>query len=84
MTCDELVKYLSDYIDNNLNGDLMAAAEEHLATCDNCRVVLNSTQQMILLYREKGKTQQIPRERQQQLYSHLEQVFLNRNGEKSE
>lgn len=79
MKCEELVQYLSDYIDNNLSEELSAAAREHLATCENCRVVLSSTQQMILLYREHGQAQRIPKKRQQVLYQHLEDAFLKRD-----
>jgi anti-sigma factor RsiW len=81
MKCEDLVQYLSDYIDDNLSEDLSAAARDHLATCENCRVVLSSTQQMILLYREQGREQRIPRQRQQTLYAHLQDAFLDRDGE---
>lgn len=81
LRCDELIHYLSDYIDNNLSEDLTAAAREHLATCRNCRVVLDSTQKTILLFREQGQHQEIPAERQQALYAQLLDVFLERTGE---
>ena len=81
MTCDELIHYLSDYIDNNLDSELSAAAQEHLATCENCRVVLNSTQKMILLYREQEQAQVIPAERQQRLYDTLLDIFLQPSQE---
>ena len=81
MKCEELVQYLSEYIDNNLSEELSAAAREHLATCENCRVVLSSTQQMILLYREHGQAKRIPRQRQQALYEHLESAFLERDDD---
>ena len=79
LTCEQLLDYLSDYIDNNLSEELALAAQEHLATCDNCRVVLDSTQQMILLYREKGKQQVIPASRQQSLYDQLKSAFEDRD-----
>ncbi len=49
MTCDELVSYLSDYIDQDLDDDLTAAAQQHLVTCQNCRVVLHTTRRVIEL-----------------------------------
>ena len=52
MECNELVQYLSDYIDQNLEEDLVEAAQEHLATCENCRVVLDTTQKTIFLKRQ--------------------------------
>ena len=76
LSCDDLLNYLSDYIDNNLDEALTEAAREHLQTCSNCRVVLDSTQRMILLYREQGHEQRIPAERQETLYQELLDAFL--------
>ena len=78
MECNELVQYLSDYIDQNLEEDLVEAAQEHLATCENCRVVLDTTQKTIFLYREQGK-RTIPAERRQRLFDQLQQTFLNKD-----
>jgi len=77
MECNELVQYLSDYIDQNLEEDLVEAAQEHLATCENCRVVLDTTQKTIFLYRDQGK-RTIPAERRQRLFDQLQQTFLNK------
>ena len=79
LTCAQLVTYLSDYIDNRLDETLTAAARAHVATCENCRVVLDSTQQMILLYRECGQKQEISPQRQERLYNELLDVFLQSN-----
>ncbi len=77
MTCEELLAYLSDYIDQNLNEELIAEAQEHLATCHNCRVVLDTTQQTIFLYRQQGQ-RQIPAVRRQRLFSQLQNAFLKK------
>ena len=76
MKCEELVQDLSDYIDQNLDDELVAEAQEHLATCDNCRVVLDTTQQTIFLFRKQGK-QTIPAGRRQRLFEQLQTAFLN-------
>ena len=78
MTCEELLQYLSDYIDQNLDEELTAAAREHLATCENCRVVLDTTQQTIFLFREQGQ-RTIPAGRRQRLFDQLQDAFLKRN-----
>lgn len=78
MDCEMLLTYLSDYIDRELNDDLIAEAREHLATCRNCRVVLDSTQQMIFLYRQQGQ-RKIPAERRQKLFSQLEAAFSKKS-----
>jgi predicted anti-sigma-YlaC factor YlaD len=72
MKCEELITYLSDYIDQNLSDELRADAQEHLSTCQNCRVVLDTTQKMIFLYRQNGK-QGIPAGRRKDLFLRLQQ-----------
>lgn len=79
MTCEELLRYLSDYIDQNLDEELTAAAQEHLASCQNCRVVLDTTQQTIFLYREQG-ARQIPAARRQRLFDRLQEAFLQKDS----
>ncbi len=76
MECAELVSYLSDYIDKNLDEDLTAEAQAHLATCHNCRVVLDTTQQTILLYRQHGQ-KAMPPVRRERLFNQLKEIFLN-------
>ena len=80
MTCEELLQYLSDYIDQNLDEELTAAAREHLATCENCRVVLDTTQQTIFLFREQGR-RTIPAGRRQRLFDQLQDAFLERDDD---
>lgn len=77
MQCEELLHYLSDYIDRNLDETLTLEAQEHLATCQNCRVVLDTTQQTIFLYRRQGQ-RQIPAVRRQRLFNQLQDAFLKR------
>ncbi len=75
ISCEELLQHLSDYIDNNLDEELTAVAQHHLATCPNCRIVLNSTQKTITLFREQGK-RTIPAERRDRLFNQLQAAFL--------
>jgi predicted anti-sigma-YlaC factor YlaD len=79
ISCEELLQYLSDYIDNDLDEELTSVAQNHLATCHNCRVVLDSTQQTIFLFREQGK-RTIPADRRERLFSQLQAVFLAKEG----
>lgn len=75
MKCEELLQYLSDYIDQELDEELTAEAQEHLATCHNCRVMLDSTTQTIFLFREQGK-RTIPAQTRTRLFDHLQDAFL--------
>jgi anti-sigma factor RsiW len=75
MKCEQLLQYLSDYIDQNLDDELTAEAQAHLATCQNCRVVLDSTQQTIFLFHEQGK-RTIPAKSRERLFDQLQDAFL--------
>lgn len=76
MTCEEFVAYLSSYLDNELDADLTAAAREHLATCHNCHVVMDTTRRVIILGR--GESQHtIPATRRDALFVRLQEAFLH-------
>ncbi|MCA9919171.1 MAG: zf-HC2 domain-containing protein [Anaerolineales bacterium] len=75
MKCEELLQYLSDYIDQELDEELISEAQEHLATCHNCRVVLDSTQQTIFLFREQGK-RTISAQSRSRLFDQLQDAFI--------
>jgi anti-sigma factor RsiW len=74
MKCEELMTYLSDYIDQDLSEELRVEAQEHLATCENCHVVLDTTQKMIVLYRQ-AERQVIPAERRTALFERLQRAM---------
>lgn len=78
MQCAELVSYLSDYIDHNLSEELTREAQEHLATCQNCHIVLDSTQRTILLYRQRGQRAGLPPRRHESLFNQLAETLANR------
>jgi anti-sigma factor RsiW len=51
--CAALLDQLHDYIDGELEAALCAEIEEHLAGCDDCRVLVDTTQKTITLYRRQ-------------------------------
>ncbi len=74
LTCDDLLAYLSTYLDGELDEELSAAAREHLATCRHCQVVLDSTQRMILLG-EGQRQRRIPAARRGALFARLQDAL---------
>jgi anti-sigma factor RsiW len=44
---------LHDYIDGELEAALCAEIEQHLADCDDCRVLVDTTRKTITLYRRQ-------------------------------
>ncbi|MBI5928942.1 MAG: zf-HC2 domain-containing protein [Chloroflexi bacterium] len=79
MDCKTLITYLSDYIDRELDESLAAEARDHLATCPNCSIVLDSTQKMILMSKLTGQVA-IPKARRERLWSEIEAAFNERNA----
>jgi hypothetical protein len=77
MNCEELIRYLSDYIDRNLSDELQADAQAHLSTCRNCHVVLDTTRQTIYLYKQTGR-RGIPVEHRADLFARLQRSLADR------
>ncbi|HEX6541437.1 MAG TPA: zf-HC2 domain-containing protein [Ktedonobacterales bacterium] len=78
MTCQELIAYLSAYIDNELEEDLADEAQRHLATCQNCQVVLNTTRHTILLGHGQAM-RSIPADERSSLFARLQRAFLRQS-----
>jgi anti-sigma factor (TIGR02949 family) len=77
MTCEELIAHLSSYIDHEMDAALVAEVQEHIAHCRNCRVVLDTTQRLIVLVHDEGQ-RIIPAGQRSALFERLHQAFLNR------
>ena len=50
--CGELSSQLPDYLDGEAREAICRAIEEHLAECEDCRVVVDTIKKTITLYRE--------------------------------
>jgi len=51
LTCQELITFLSDYVDQQLPADQTAAFERHLAICPECEAYLANFRAAILAAR---------------------------------
>lgn len=79
MTCEQLLAYLSDYLDHELDEAFISAAQDHLATCQHCLIVLHTTQRVILL--GQGQHQRtIPTAQRERLFARLQVAFLGQPG----
>lgn len=84
ITCEQLLKYLSEYIDHELNEPLERKASEHIATCPHCHVLVDTTQKTITLYRTHARTRPervIPADRRKRLYDEIQAAFVKRASE---
>ena len=69
--CEELLCSLSAYIDGELNPELCQELEKHLAGCDNCRVVLNTTKRTIDLVHAPIEKLDVPEDVRERLFKRL-------------
>jgi len=69
--CDELLGSLSEYIDGDLDPELCLELEKHLAGCDNCRVVLNTTKRTIDLVHAPIEKPDLPEDVRERLFKRL-------------
>lgn len=47
--CKSLLGALSDYVDGELEAELCREIEKHIAECENCRIVVDTTRRTIEL-----------------------------------
>jgi anti-sigma factor RsiW len=51
LTCKEFLSELSDYLDENVDAEVKARLEQHIALCPNCWVVCDTTKRTIKIYK---------------------------------
>lgn len=49
ITCEEVLRELSNYLDEELTSELRAQVQEHLRACRNCTVLVNTTRRTLTL-----------------------------------
>lgn len=78
--CSQMLGNLSDYIDGDLQADLCAQIEDHMKTCENCRVVVNTLRKTVELYEKcSEETDEIPGEVKERLFVKLKiEEYLNK------
>ena len=69
--CEELLGSLSSYIDGDLPPELCVELEKHLAGCDDCRVVLNTTRRTIDLVHSPLEKPDLPDDVRERLFKRL-------------
>lgn len=48
--CKRMLSSLSDYVDGSLEAVICAEIEQHMAECENCRVVVDTLRKTVTLY----------------------------------
>lgn len=72
--CHELLAAVSDYIDGELDPGVCAELEAHLAGCENCRIVVDTTRKTVQVYRRLGEPAPLPDDVTRRLWAALERA----------
>ncbi len=70
--CKDMVKNLNAYIDGELDNALCGEIEEHINSCSNCQVVVNTLKKTIQIYQSDGRETKLPPEVRKRLYASLD------------
>jgi predicted anti-sigma-YlaC factor YlaD len=81
--CKRLWEFLSDYIDGDLNDELCHKIEEHMACCEDCRVVVDTTHKTIRLCHCDADDVDIPNDVRGRLFEilHIEDYLKPKGNE---
>jgi anti-sigma factor RsiW len=71
-TCEGLLGSLSDYIDGDLGAELCRQIEKHIAECEDCRIVVDTTRKTVDLVHVSNAPQAgLPDDVRDRLYKRL-------------
>ncbi len=68
--CRDMLGALSAYIDGEIDDELCAEIDRHLAECGNCRIMVDTLRKTVILYREHGH-EEVPAGARDRLYAVL-------------
>lgn len=70
--CPELINELSDYLDGAAAPEICAEIERHLQECPDCKVMVDTLEKTISLYRERDGDTELPEDVRKRLYRVLD------------
>ena len=69
--CSDLLGSISEYVNGNLANELCAELEQHLADCENCRIVVDTLRKTVYLVHANNDKADLPVEVRDRLYRSL-------------
>ncbi len=71
LECQDILQYLNDYLDEDLESQLCAEFEAHIASCQNCKIVVNTLKKTLQIYHSTGQEISLPKDVQERLHARL-------------
>jgi predicted anti-sigma-YlaC factor YlaD len=69
--CHHLLGSLSDYVDGDIKDEICQEIEQHVADCEDCRIVIDTLERTVSLYRETADDPVVPSDVRKRLYHRL-------------
>lgn len=60
LSCKKLLASIGDFVEGDLNPALCQEIERHIATCENCRVVVDTLTKTVYLYHASAQETEVP------------------------
>jgi len=80
--CSKQIQHIADYIDGELDEGLCRELEEHLEGCRNCRLMVDSLRQTVILCSE-GVREELPESISTKLNDAVKRRWEKKFGKKS-
>jgi len=77
--CHDYISGLNDYLDGDMSADLCEEIEKHLGECENCRIMVDTLKQTVVLCRE-GKPEKLPESLDKKLNNLLKERWIKKFG----
>lgn len=73
ISCIEVWREISNYIENAIDADLRIRMEEHFKHCNHCSAILDGTRNVVKLVAD-GEVFDVPKDFSKRLYSKLDKL----------
>lgn len=80
LNCQHVWNYISEYIDGSLDAGVRADVERHLATCEICSAILDSTRNILILMAD-DRVFELPLDFSKRLHARLDEVLKHEHPE---
>jgi anti-sigma factor RsiW len=80
LSCKHVWDHISEYIDGTLDPQVRADVERHLATCEICSAILDSTRNIIVLIAD-DRVFELPLDFSKRLHARLDEALKHEDPE---